>query len=1057
MQAVFVQQGREGLTLCAAHAAAADTGVLVVSVLNQAVFGVCAGPEPWQHSAAHISSWRCLSLIFPGADSSSPFPWLEQQSPQQQQEQPEQQQALGPGSAWGCIGQLQLSAPPSATNKVSLESSSHGQVSLTALKLCWHPEGLPHVGAAVISSMTWLPGAKGLLAVIDSWGRLCLLTAGAMERLQLMDSAGMTITFKPTVQLDFSTLLAASRHSKHAPVAKEHHLFLLAPVWESPADSSAGSTRPLLAVPRQQQLLVFDGQCLLLCSLYPGIDPSQRRINQSLNARALLLYGTGSSVNTNSNNQALAGLTNTPHLCWSVLCHFWANKQLIRRCAPTQPPYSLRYSRLCNLAVSQPRRLLLCQYQTRRALSLIQQLLADLIEAWQRKSGGEDNTAAGGKLVDVADVALDFSTVLPGAVAMAGSTDGQDQRAAAAHVDATSDASQMLHLATKLLAAAIGITADSLLAALRVQGPGEMSGGSLDKLPCMFPTPDHWTMWLKDNVQQQKSMPGMAVQLQPGPLLEDLHSSVSGAAVIRLTSLHAARDVAVRAAGLLLMSEVLAAAVGVTGDLQLDVPELLADALTQVTCSSGRCGAGMQSWGRPLWKHAAVLSVSCGAVAADIWGRAPPMVLINGFDEAARSVLLQHVFLYRAAPLNLLAAEGVAAAVVAASLWPQDHPCLTKIISQILGLLGQALVLQVLALPVLPPLPVAPGGSEQASAEIRLVQMLLHQAIPQATADMLGKLQAVQQHNGNPKEGHAAARDCNPEHATMGDCVAAAGSILSNPTIKQLLQLLEQLQLRHGQLAALQASLARRLHSAASSEIADLAQHLVKELSAAGLLDHHIALQQPDRQQHAASDAAELAAFVDVQVLMTAMLLVTQAVAGFDQEAVQGQVQQCWEDLALRAARDPAAVTVRLHMVAGDVVTTDDSDKVLASVPDALVLLANTAWLLHCRHQDGVSYQDLQQLRYVLDKYCGGPVPRSQHQLNQLSSAGKAGIVCQAEQPEQQLEQLSECWQFHGSFLAQLKQVAQGVGPTTPVHSSCLAGALRAVQLNGPAYLQNLM
>lgn len=148
--------------------------------------------------------------------------------------------------------------------------------------------------------------------------------------------------------------------------------------------------------------------------------------------------------------------------------------------------------------------LLLCQYQTRQALSLIQQLLADLIEAWQRQSGGEDKTEAGGKLVDVADVALDFSTGLPNAAAMAGNTAGQGQRAAAAHLDAASDASKVLHLATKLLAAATGATADALLSALRVEGSGEMSGGTVGKLPCMFPTPEHWTMWLKDSMQQQQ-------------------------------------------------------------------------------------------------------------------------------------------------------------------------------------------------------------------------------------------------------------------------------------------------------------------------------------------------------------------------------------------------------------------------------------------------------------------------------------------------------------------------------------------------------------------------
>jgi hypothetical protein len=47
-------------------------------------------------------------------------------------------------------------------------------------------------------------------------------------------------------------------------------------------------------------------------------------------------------------------------------------------------------------------------------------------------------------------------------------------------------------------------------------------------------------------------------------------------------------------------------------------------------------------------------------------------------------VLLQHIYLHKAAPMNLLALESVAAAVVAASLWPKDHPCLAKFTNQVM-------------------------------------------------------------------------------------------------------------------------------------------------------------------------------------------------------------------------------------------------------------------------------------------------------------------------------------------------------------------------------------
>jgi hypothetical protein len=111
-------------------------------------------------------------------------------------------------------------------------------------------------------------------------------------------------------------------------------------------------------------------------------------------------------------------------------------------------------------------------------------------------------------------------------------------------------------------------------------------------------------------------VPGMAEQLRPIPLLQDLHSNAAGAAVIRITSVHAARDVASRAAGLLLMAQVLGAAGEGTRELHLDVPELLAGTFTQVACDTSSCKDGMQSWYRPLWKHAAVLSVACGGVLA---------------------------------------------------------------------------------------------------------------------------------------------------------------------------------------------------------------------------------------------------------------------------------------------------------------------------------------------------------------------------------------------------------------------------------------------------------
>jgi len=106
---------------------------------------------------------------------------------------------------------------------------------------------------------------------------------------------------------------------------------------------------------------------------------------------------------------------------------------------------------------------------------------------------------ANGKVVDVADVALDFGIALPGNSA------DEEQHAAASPVNAKTARQKMLHLATQLLAEATRMTADVLLAALAAQGPGQTSPDSLGKLrSCTFPAPEHWTMWLKDNVQQQR-------------------------------------------------------------------------------------------------------------------------------------------------------------------------------------------------------------------------------------------------------------------------------------------------------------------------------------------------------------------------------------------------------------------------------------------------------------------------------------------------------------------------------------------------------------------------
>jgi hypothetical protein len=101
----------------------------------------------------------------------------------------------------------------------------------------------------------------------------------------------MTITFKPDLQLDFNTLLAAtSSQAQVASGASQHYLMAASALSSSSNSSSAGLKRK-----HSSQLAIWDGQHLLLCELHQGTDPSQRRIDQSLNLRALMMYGSRGS------------------------------------------------------------------------------------------------------------------------------------------------------------------------------------------------------------------------------------------------------------------------------------------------------------------------------------------------------------------------------------------------------------------------------------------------------------------------------------------------------------------------------------------------------------------------------------------------------------------------------------------------------------------------------------------------------------------------------------------------------------------------------------------
>jgi hypothetical protein len=142
---------------------------------------------------------------------------------------------------------------------------------------------------------------------------------------------------------------------------------------------------------------------------------------------------------------------------------------------------------------------------------------------------------------------------------------------------------------------------------------------------------------------------GMAVELLPSAVLASLslQGSLEGlqdssrSSCWPASSLHVLKDAAARAAGLLLLSEVLAAeAAGVP--LAEDLPQLFTDAVahTVLPAAGGGAGSGGSSSssmapGLNMWQHAAVLACSCSRLVRELQ---MSNNLAEAFDVAARQV-----------------------------------------------------------------------------------------------------------------------------------------------------------------------------------------------------------------------------------------------------------------------------------------------------------------------------------------------------------------------------------------------------------------------------------
>jgi hypothetical protein len=159
---------------------------------------------------------------------------------------------------------------------------------------------------------------------------------------------------------------------------------------------------------------------------------------------------------------------------------------------------------------------LLCQYKLQEALAVQQQLLVDVFEAQQAWRASCMSSHAGNNLHTAeASTSADAGDEQAAESAAAGDCSGDLEPAAASPAAASvgkreqqQQQQQVLQLAVRLAAALSGLTADVLLAAVQNAGAeAAVAAHTADgpvprKLPCIFPTPLHWSKWLKSDSEQ---------------------------------------------------------------------------------------------------------------------------------------------------------------------------------------------------------------------------------------------------------------------------------------------------------------------------------------------------------------------------------------------------------------------------------------------------------------------------------------------------------------------------------------------------------------------------
>jgi hypothetical protein len=149
---------------------------------------------------------------------------------------------------------------------------------------------------------------------------------------------------------------------------------------------------------------------------------------------------------------------------------------------------------------------------------------------------------------------------------------------------------------------------------------------------------------------------------------------------------------------------------------------------------------------------------------------------------------------------------------------------------------------------------------------------------------------------------------------------------------------------------------------------------VLQQLVAAGLLDtvsdkQHVQQEQQEPTSVDPAVLAEVSALCDVQMLSSAVLLVSQVASSSSTAELLQEAAQGWAVQAAAAAAAAAdACSSRVQLPEQDGARPWWQQEVAGtSVQDAMQLTANVAWLLHCRQKVNGTPSSINSCRVVCD------------------------------------------------------------------------------------------